>query len=479
MGESIQNSTFTEDDREQFSKRLREETRILMRMFEERAFEYSDTPLLGLEVEAWLLNQDGQPEPANRKFLKDCNDPNLVEELAQFNFEMNTPPVVFQQGCFHQLKTQLEKTWETALKTARAQNLTPCLVGIHPLVSDDVLNPKCMSDGNRYKALNEQILSMRKNGEINIHITGNNDKFDKNLNHIMMEAAATSIQVHLQTNQETFKRVFNASLIASTPTVAVAANSPYFYGHELWDETRIPLFEQAVRIASFRNKKGEDVGRVTFGTGYVRKSALELFLENLDGYPPLLPILFDDPSSHLHHLNFHNGTLWRWNRPIVGGASSGTPHLRVEQRVMASGPSVVDIVANTAFSVGLTNWLASQEKVPEESMTFTDCEANFYAAAKDGLRAKVRWFGKEQSLRDLILNDLIPKAKTGLSQFCSDSSEISFYLDEVMAERVRSGQNGSQWQRDYIASRGKDFKNLSLAYSENQLSGKPVHKWTL
>lgn len=479
MGESIQNSTFNSHDRELFSKKLREETRLLMKMFEERVFEYTDAPLLGLEVEAWLLNQDATPEPANRQFLDACNDPNLVEELAQFNFEMNTDPVVFQQGCFHQLESQLKTTWDIAQKNAEKLNLTPCLVGIHPLVSDETLKPECMSDGVRYKALNEQILSMRKNGEINIQIKSDNDQFNKNLNHIMMEAAATSIQVHLQTNQESFKRVFNASLISSAPTVAAAANSPWLYGHELWDETRIPLFEQAIRIASFRNKKGENVGRVTFGTGYVRKSALELFLENLDGYPPLLPILFDDPAKHLHHLTFHNGTLWRWNRPIIGGCASGSPHLRVEQRVMASGPSLVDIIANTAFSVGLTTWLAGQEKAPEESMTFTDCEANFYAAARHGLRANIRWFGKKVVLRDLILNELIPKAKQGLAQFCNDSSEIEYYLQEILFERVRSGQNGSQWQRDFVGSHGKDFKNLSLAYSERQLSGKPVHQWTL
>jgi gamma-glutamyl:cysteine ligase YbdK (ATP-grasp superfamily) len=478
MGESIEKTTFDENDRNEFVKRLRNETLILKKMLETRSFEYSEHPCMGLEVEAWLVDQNEIPSPSNREFIKSCQNKDIVEEISQFNFELNTDPLVIGSGCLTQLHKNLGKAWHICHDKAQSMELNPFLVGIHPLVRDEMLQPQYMSEGGRYKALNDEIFHLREEAPIQINIQGF-DQFKMQLHHILIEAAATSIQVHLQTNQENFGRMMNASLIASAPCVAVAANSPFLYSHDLWAETRIPLFEQSISLKQFRDKKGKEIGRVSFGTGYIKHSPLEIFLENLNGYSPLVPILFDDAPEKLHHLRFHNGTLWRWNRPIIGFNSEGLPHFRIEQRAMASGPTIADIVANTAFAMGLTEFLALQDKAPEESMTFTDCRNNFYSAARYGLDATLRWFGKKRNLSQLMLEELIPQAEEGLKSCGVSQEEIDYYLKDIIHSRVLSGQNGAKWQRAFIHCHGRDFQALAKEYHDNMKTGRPVHQWIL
>ena len=131
-------------------------------------------------------------------------------------------------------------------------------------------------------------------------------------------------------------RLYNAAQIAAGPLVAATANSPFLYGKSLWAETRIPAFEQSTKILGFPDPQGRHVLRVTLGTGYLRHSPLELFLENLS-YPTLLPMIADDDASRLPCLRLQNGTIWRWNRPIIGFDEDGAPHLRIEMRAMPSG----------------------------------------------------------------------------------------------------------------------------------------------
>ncbi len=478
MGEAINSKEYVEEDYTRFSKKLRQETLLIKKLFDERKFTYSKTPHLGLEVEGWILDKNHMPNPINSKLIKKCDHELVVEELSQFNLELNTPPHLFQSGCFQNINNQLNEIWSHCENQAGSMGSTLALIGIHPMVREDMLELKYLSEGGRYESLNRQLLKLSNGKPFQIKIEGT-DTLIKEMNHIMMEAAATSIQVHIEANQEDGARLYNASLLAATPTVALAANSPYLYGHDLWDETRIPLFEQSLFIPSFRDKKGQEVGRVTFGTGYARHSLLEQFLENLDGYPPLVPVNFEDSPENFRHLKFHNGTIWRWVRPILGFSGAGEPHTRIEQRVMASGPSIIDIVANVAFSVGLTTYYSKLEKPPEESMTFTHCKSNFYSAAKNGLQATVNWFGKDIRLDTLILEDLIDKSIIGLKQFGIEPDEIDHYINGVIKPRVMTGQNGAHWQRSFVGLHRKDMQALSEKYLENQQTQKPVHEWKL
>jgi hypothetical protein len=293
---------------------------------------------------------------------------------------------------------------------------------------------------------------------------------------VMLESAATSFQIHLQVTPGQDARFYNAAIILSAPMVAACANSPYLFGHDLWDETRIPLFEQAVSLCP---PGGEDCppGRVSFGRKYVQQSLLECFLENLHDHPVLMPELSDNPPQRLSHLRLHNGTIWRWNRPLIGFDADGTPHLRIEHRVAAAGPSVVDTLANAALFFGLVQSLA-METIPLESrLSFDQVRANFYAAAREGLRARAIWIdNREMTMRDLLLEKLLPMARQGLEALGIAREDNEYYLGIIEA-RVKSGRNGAGWQRSYVEKHGADMRALTAAYAKRQRLGAPVHEW--
>ncbi|MCB0384847.1 MAG: hypothetical protein KDD43_05595, partial [Bdellovibrionales bacterium] len=331
----------------------------------------------------------------------------------------------------------------------------------------------------RYKALNEQVLAARGGRPIHLRIEG----FDEvqSIHHdVMLEAAATSLQIHLQIPQSLAGRYYNAGVISAAPMVALAANSPYLFGRELWEETRIPLFEQSIFINSFQDVHGDNISRVTLGTGYVRDSLFELFLENLDGYPPLLPMVLDSDPEWLAHLRLHNGTLWRWNRPLIGVNDNGQYHLRVEHRVTAAGPSLRDEVAHVALFKGLSDYLVGLEVPPEQGLDFQVARDNFYRCCRHGLKAEVTWVdGKVWNVQRLLLEELLPHAAESLAKKGVSSHEIQVYFDQTLKPRVLSGQNGAAWQRAYIATHGADFQGMTEAYFQNQESGRPVHEWSV
>ncbi len=271
---------------------------------------------------------------------------------------------------------------------------------------------------------------------------------------------------------------FNAALLVSAPMVAVAANSPLLFGKTLWQETRIPLFEQGVALAD--RAHGDDPGyqRVTFGGGYVQESLLELFAENLTRYPPLLPVdLSAEPADRLPHLRLHNGTIWRWNRPLLGFEADGTPHLRIEHRVMPAGPSIADTIANAALYYGLVHALAQVTPPVSAVLDFAQVRANFYAAARDGLQAEVVWLkGQRVPLRQLLLEELLPLARRGLRDLELDAADVTEYMD-IISARVDSSCTGADWQQRFLARHGHDLAALTLAYMEQQRGGWPVHEW--
>jgi hypothetical protein len=244
------------------------------------------------------------------------------------------------------------------------------------------------------------------------------------------------------------------------------------------------LFEQSVKVGTGPASGNGGLSRVTFGSSYAQESLLELFIENRDVFPVLLPMRFDDPAESVHHLRLHNGTIWRWNRPIIGfGGESwdfvegATPHLRIEHRVVSAGPSVVDCVANAALFFGLVQYLGSCEVSPESKLTFGEAANNFYTAARFGLDAKIHWLGGEIiDIKTLFKNELLCMARQGLEQMELERADIGYYLGIIEA-RVMTGQNGSTWQQAYVDKHHCDMRRLAAAYLEYQKSGKPVHEW--
>jgi gamma-glutamyl:cysteine ligase YbdK (ATP-grasp superfamily) len=478
MGEEIKTWHFKEVDFQKFSEKLKEETSLVKRWFAEKSFSY-EGPMVGFELEAWLVDKNFNPSPVNDTLIKSVRDPAVVHELSRFNVELNSSPHGLRGQVFSQLRKELENLWQDCVNGAAKLSAEVIMIGILPTLKSGDLNLKNMSPSQRYRALNEQVLLQRGGKPLTLDIHGEDD-LQMTHDNVMLEATATSLQIHVDLPPARAHRYYNAALILSAPMVALAANSPFLFGKRLWDETRVPVFEQAVSVNEFRDQEDYPVGRVTLGTGYVKESLWEMFQENLERYPPLLPILYDEPAERLRHFNLHNGTIWRWNRPLIRLGDDGSRHLRLEHRVAAAGPSILDVIANIAFFTGALRSYAHQRKSPESCISFSQARENFYQAAREGFDAKIRWLDNRKiCIRDLLLEELIPAAKEGLKALEVDGEEIAHYLQRIIRERVRSGQNGATWQRNFLREHGGDFYALAKSYVHQQGEGGPVHEWSL
>ncbi len=485
MGQEISSSQFSARDFKTFSQRLRLETALLERWWQQGRF-HKTPHVAGFEIEAWLLDQQGSPSPRNKEFIDSAEDLLVFPELAQFNIELNSIPRQLSGDVFSQMHTELSQTWDRCGHIARSMGNDLLMIGILPTVQESELNLKMMSEMQRYRAINQQVLRMRAGRPIELNIKGC-EQLHLSHRDVMLESATTSLQLHLQVSPEKAAAYYNAAHIVSAPMVAVSANSPFLFGKQLWDETRIPLFEQSVAVPNNEQCMHSNLNRVSFGSGYLQNDLMECFRENAACFPPLLPIEVDKYPAALSHLRLHNGTIWRWNRPLVGFDYDGSPHLRIEHRVMSAGPSVVDTIANAAFFYGLCTDVAEAGQGWEEEISFSLAKDNFYAAARYGLEAEVVWLGGlKGNMQQLVIDHMLPAAKRGLMTLEIAEDDIEHYLG-IIEQRVLGLMNGACWQRSWVSRLRKEsvkgdsqegvMQALVQGYLKQQATGKPVHEW--
>ena len=470
MGDEIARRHFNAEDFTRFRRHLDQETDLVGSLFAHEGFSHRGD-IVGFELEAWLVDKAGQPAARNEAFLDELGNPLVVPELAAFNIELNGSPCAMTGRVFARLHDELAATWEACQQTARSQDLQLAIIGILPTISPALLNSGSMSNMVRYQALNDRILALRNGAPVLVDIEGS-DTLRLSHDDVMLEAATTSFQIHLQCQPELAARTYNAALIASAPMVALAANSPFLFGKSLWAETRIPLFEQAVSVGP------RMPARVSFGNGYADESLFEVFNENLAEHPILLPSPTGEPAYKLSHIRLHNGTIWRWNRPLLGFDFDGQPHLRIEHRVVPAGPTIPDCIGNAAAYLGLVRALMDAETPIESELDFAAARYNFYAAARQGLDAPLRWRRGMRGARELLLEELLPAANAALAKLDIPDDDIDRFLG-IVTRRVESNTNGAAWQRRWVEKHGADFGALTNAYVEAQQSGEPVHEWSL
>ena len=474
MGSEVTHRYFDAEDFSRFRERLDEETTLLKALFDGDGFSQRGD-VAGFELEAWLVDQAGDPLADNETFLEQLGSPLVVPELAKFNVELNGSPCALTGSVFTRLHDELVATWAKCRRTADALGCHLVTIGTLPTANEHVFVADNMSTMVRYQSLNDRIMALRDGQKLNIEIEGD-DPLSLRHDDVMLEAAATSFQIHLQCRPRSATRDFNASLLSAAPLVAVGANSPFLFGRTLWDESRIPLFEQAVDVGQ-RNKP-----RVTFGRGYVRESLFELFEENRTEHLILIPMVQDAPATRFNHLRFQNGTMWRWVRPLIGFDFDGQVHLRIEQRVPSAGPTLKDCVANAAFYYGLVRGMGELTEPLDAHIPFNDARENFYNAARYGLGSHVCWWRggrrEELSIARLIEEELLPLARAGLESLEIPSEEIDTYLG-IIAARTENRQNGAAWQRRWMQMNGGSLHELVAVYRSHQDTNAPVHTWPL
>ncbi len=469
MGQEVTHSHFSIEENKRFKKLLIEETKLLKRKLEAGEFS-SLKPMGGFEIEAWLVDESLRPAPINNAFFDLFNNPLATPELAKFNIELNNTPLPLKGTALKQFESEIRTVFKEADQVTEKLGANILLIGILPTAVADDFCLENMSSMKRYEALNEIVVSARNNKPLILDIEGE-DHCHLTTSSVMIEAATTSFQIHLQTPWKQAHHYYNASIIASAPIMAIAGNSPLLFGNKLWHETRIPLFEQAIDVGGRQ--------RVSFGSGYAESSICECFEENLNDFSVFLPMIYDSNTEDFKHLCLHNGVIWRWNRPLVGFDTDGTPHIRVENRILPAGPTVSDMIANAAFFYGLTQSI--MEKISsQEKMPFETAKNNFYQAAEHGLQGQIVWDGKTYSgdtLQQLIIKKLIPMAEQGLQKLEIEQDSINHYLD-IIKDRTITGQTGSVWQINHLDKHKGDLQKMTADYLHLTHLGKPVHTWT-
>jgi gamma-glutamyl:cysteine ligase YbdK (ATP-grasp superfamily) len=489
MGEDVSATVFSREDRQRYRQKVRACLDVFARMLGESRFD-PERRSMGLEIELNLTDEAGDPALLNADVLEHIADPDFTTELAQFNVEINIPPRLLAGSVFSDLEREVRASLNAAEDKAEPTGAHMMLVGILPTISEGHLNSDSFSANPRYKLLNEQIFAARGE-DLQISITGP-ERLSTFADTIAPEAACTSVQLHQQVDPERFATLWNAAQAIAGVQLAIGANSPFFFGRELWRETRIALFEQATDTRPEELKAQGVRPRVWFGERWIT-SIFDLFEENVRYFPALLPLCEEeDPVAayergevpELAELRLHNGTIYRWNRPVYDNVR-GRPHLRVENRVLPAGPTVVDILANAALYYGLVRALVDEERPVWSRMSFSAAEENFHRGARDGIDARVFWPGVgEVPASELVLRRLLPLAREGLERFGIQTRDRDRLL-EIIERRCVTHQNGASWQSAAFHSlherldREAALREMTVRYREHMHANLPVHEWPL
>jgi len=490
MGEQNIEEHADESTRQAFMKSLLEEVRALETMLGKGMVE-SGVSRIGAEQEMFLINQARQPALTALEVLKELDDERFTHELGLFNIEANLSVQELHSDCLSRMEAETQEVYAKARKAAAACDSEIALVGILPTLTKKNLGLDSMVPTPRYYALNDAIMALRGD---NLQFTINGiDQLVVNHDNLMLEACNTSFQVHFQVSPESFAKFYNIAQTITGPLLAASVNSPILLGKRLWHETRISVFEYSVDARSATHQTRGLKPRVHFGDRWVDESVTEIFKEDIARFRVILTAeTEDDPlamvaqgiAPKLKALCLHNGTVYRWNRACYG-VHEGVAHLRIENRVIPSGPTVIDEIANTAFFVGMMAGMADKIDDVRELIPFDDIKANFMAAAREGIRAQMNWFDDTHlPAKELILEHLLPLAADGLRKHEVDQKDIDRYLG-VIRDRVTTRRTGSRWALESLNNmhgRGTEDQRLRCLVSSmvsQQSAGHPISEWKL
>ena len=490
MGEHNVEQRVDEKQSQVFMKALLEDLRALAFMLEDGRFESSVTRI-GAEQEMFLIDRYLRPAPVSLEVLKHANDARLTTEIARFNLEANLTPQKLANACFSRMEQELVELIALARNSAATQGADVLLSGILPTLQKSDLTLDNLTPVPRYHELARGVIRLR-GGPLSIHIKGL-DELHLTHDNIMMESCNTSFQVHFQSNAREFANHYNIAQAITAPVLAVAVNSPLLFGQRLWQETRVALFQHSTDERSRPQLARNQPTRVNFGDCWLKNSVVELFHDQITRFRPIMiaqpeenpfAVLARGETPSLSALRLHNGTVWRWNRACYG-VTEGVPHLRIENRALPSGPTTVDEIANAAFFTGLMLALPQAYGEIARRMAFDDAKLNFFRAARHGLDAHFQWIdGQNHSASALILDELLPLARQGLSSSQVASEDVDKYLG-IIEERALSRQTGARWIMSSLsansASPAKDAsrRKLTSEILANQKQGSPVHRWPI
>lgn len=486
MGEQIVNTEQDQEDHQKFISHLLNDIACLEKMLKEGHIEKAPIRI-GAEQEFCLLNDQFRPSDKALEILEAINDPHFTTELAKYNLEINLDPIILGKNSFSAMEARLIEFLDHAQAEAEKHDTHLLLTGILPTISKKELELDYLTPYPRYFALNDRMTKLR-GGDFKLNIQGIDELSIKH-NSVLFEACNTSFQTHLQIHPDDFVSSYNWAQAIAGPVLSICSNSPLLLGRELWKETRIALFQQSIDTRQSSYALKEQQARVSFGTRWAKDSIVDIFKEDVSRFQVImtcdiekdsLQALEDNEVPKLKALNLHNGTVYRWNRACYG-TGNGTAHVRIENRYIPSGPSVIDEMANFAFWVGvMVGRPAEFDDIPSV-MHFSDAKSNFLKAARYGKESVMHWMDEKISAKNIILKKLMPIARAGLMKVGVDHDTIDRYLELIELRTLK--KTGAQWMIEnyrlgqQTLKRDDALMSMTRAMWKNQQKGMPIHKW--
>lgn len=493
MGEQRVSSVDDQKQMQKFVRSLLNDVAALDYMLENDLFE-NDIHRIGAEQEMVMVDKNNfKPALVAMEALSKMEHYPWVEtELAKFNLETNLDPRKFEKDCFSALEKENTEKLNKIQEVLDGMDTSIVLTGILPTLRKYHLDMENLTPKKRYFALMEALNKQRIGESYELRIMGIDELLVKHSSPLL-EASNTSFQVHLQVAPKDFVKMYNIAQALTGPMMAIAANSSVVFGKRLWHETRIALFQQSLDTRTSHDHMRERSPRVIFGRDWLKDSILEIYKEDIARFRVLLSSDIEEDSlallknkqiPKLRALQVHNSTVYRWNRPCYGISENGKPHLRIENRILPSGPTVIDEVANACFWLGCMIGLSMEVDDIREKMSFADARDNFGKAAKFGIDSKFTWFyDRKISAEDLIF-ELLPIAKKGLEAKNINPEDIDKYLG-IIRIRAEKNMTGARWLLRSFTKLSEKVNTdealsvLTATMIQNQQTNKPVHEWDL
>lgn len=495
MGVAKVSTVKSQNQMQRFVQHLLNDIQAVEYMLNNDWFE-KDVVRIGAEQEMCLVDaKTFKPAPINMEVYESAKEyPWLDLELAKFNLETNLTPREFSGDCLRLLEQENVETLNLVRKKLEPFGAKVLLTGIMPTLRKYDLEMHNLTPRPRYFALMESINKQLQGSAYQLRLEGIDELLIKHSSPLL-EACNTSFQVHLQVSPYDFPFMYNIAQALAAPVLAIATNSPIAFGKRLWHETRIAMFQQALDTRASQEHLRERSPRVHFGKKWIDESILEIYKEDIARFRVLLAgddeedslaIIKEGKVPKLRALQVHNSTVYRWNRPCYGISDNGKPHLRIENRVLPAGPTVVDETANAAFWLGAMVGMFDRYRDIRGLLSFEDVSDNFLKAAKFGADSQFNWLGGDKKIGacDLILEEMIPLARHGLEKQKVQAEDIDKYLG-IIEERARGHMTGARWQLRAFTKLKKDITRdealavLTAAIVKNQEQEKPVHTWPL
>ncbi len=491
MGVPVEDREYTEEDYSTFKQKLYLQLAALKQLIAREDFD-TDSTYIGAEMEMYLIDEEGYVSPSNELLLDELNDPQFQTELNKYNMELNLSAVPVEGKPFTKILNEIQSKVSVLQKIASKHNIRVVPVGILPTLNEEHLSGAFITDFPRYRQLSKQLLRL-KGDKFRVNIDGE-EPVSFCCDDVTVEGANTSFQVHLMVGKNQFANTFNAAQMTLSFVTALGANSPILLGNRVWDETRISLFKQSIDIRNYNHHEWRQPARVSFGHGWVRKSAYELYAEAVSLFEPLFPQSSNDDTQaimeqggnpELAELNLHMGTIWPWHRAVYSNKGKG--HIRIEFRAIPAGPTSEDMCANAAFAIGLATGLRDEVESLMSIIPFRFAEHNFYRAAQAGVNAKILWKDgcghhlKERPLLE-VAKELLPVAEKGLTMLGVAEAERRHFLG-IIENRIKTRMTGARWQKESLRHFEKHMpkaeacREMVKLYVDNAESCKPVSEW--